>query len=149
MSAMLQLSRLFGVKIGAVEDAMRSERGYRAALTRRSLFAAGAALAVGSVMSGGPIPQYVFSDGSDWVIAAHLDEAYGYLEDHSGMTRADYENYNADDLEQLPGWAKIGILCFADGTIAGHDDDYEYTITRTMDDWVRRNGCGFLCTVEH
>jgi len=139
MSALLQLSKLFGVKLDAVDDAMRSGRGYRAALTRRSLFAAGAALAVGSVMSGGPIPLHVFSDGSDWVIAPNLDEAYGYLEDHSGMTRADYEHYNADNLEQLPAWTKMGI----------HDDDYEYTITRTMDDWIRRVGRGFLCTVEH
>jgi len=149
MSAMLQLAGLFGVRVDAVEDAMRSERGYRAALTRRNLFAAGAALAVGSVLSGGPIPLHVFSDGSDWVIAPNLDEAYGYLEDHSGMTRADYEHYGSDDLEQLPAWAKMGILCFANGSIAGHDDDHECTVTRTMDDWIRREGRGFLCTVEH
>ncbi len=149
MKHLQQLAKLFGVKLDAVEDAMRSERGYRAALSRRSLFAVGAALAVGSVMRGGPIPLHVFSDGSDWVIGANLDEAYGYLESHSGMTRADYEHYGADDLEQLSGHARMGILSFSDGSIAGHDDDYDFTAVRSMDEWIRRNGPGFLCTVEH
>jgi len=42
-----------------------------------------------------------------------------------------------------------GLETIADGTIACHNDDYEFTVTRTMDDWIRRQGRGFLCTVEH
>lgn len=110
MSALIQLARLFGVKLDAVDDAMRSERGYRAALSRRSL----------------------------------LDDAYGERENHMGIGREpDYE------LEQVPGHHRLGILSFADGNIAGHDDDYDFVATRTMDEWIRRNGPGFLCTVEH
>ena len=50
------LAKMFGVRVDQAEDAMRSERGYHAALSRRDLFAAGGALAAGSVFS---FPKHV------------------------------------------------------------------------------------------
>jgi hypothetical protein len=148
MSAMQELARIFGVKLDAVDDVLRSERGYRAAISRRSLFAAGAALAVGRVLSGGPIPLYVFTNDSEWVTGRNLDDAYGHLESYSGIPREDYE-HDECPLEQLPHSAIISILSFADGAIAGHDDDYDLVAHRTAAEWIRRNGEGFLCTSEH
>lgn len=47
------LARLLGIKPDHAEDALHSERAARAVLTRRNLFAAGGALAAGSVFSFG------------------------------------------------------------------------------------------------
>lgn len=49
MSALRVLARMLGCHADDADDAMRSERGYRAALSRRSFPAAGAALATGKV----------------------------------------------------------------------------------------------------
>jgi len=45
------LAKLLGVKRHTAEDALHSERSARAVLSRRELFAAGGALAVGSAFS--------------------------------------------------------------------------------------------------
>jgi hypothetical protein len=65
------------------------------------------------------------------------------------MSRADYEHYEADNLEQLSPSAIISIVSFADGAIAGLEDDYDFTARRTAEEWIRRVGEGFLCTSEH
>ena len=74
MSALLQLAKMFRVRPDDVDAAIRSERGYRAAITRRNLFAAGAALAAGSVLVGGPLPVllHVYSDGYESYIGDTL-----------------------------------------------------------------------------
>jgi hypothetical protein len=50
------LARMLGIKTDLAEDALHSERAARAVLTRRNLFAAGGALAAGSVFSFGVPP---------------------------------------------------------------------------------------------
>lgn len=51
------LARMLGIKPGQAEDALHSERAARAVLSRRDLFAAGGALAAGSVFSFAPVWQ--------------------------------------------------------------------------------------------
>lgn len=51
MTAFDTFARLLGIKPDHAEDALHSERAARAVLTRRNLFAAGGALAAGSVFS--------------------------------------------------------------------------------------------------
>jgi hypothetical protein len=53
MNGLGVLARILGIKPDLAEDALHSERAARAVLTRRNLFAAGGALAAGSVFSFG------------------------------------------------------------------------------------------------
>lgn len=146
MSALLQLAKLFRVHPDDVDAAMRSERGYRAALSRRSLFAAGAALAAGSVFSGGPLPilLHVYSDGFEWYTGETLGHAYGAREDYSGVT-LDEDN----SLELVPDHHPISIWTDPEGAIAYPDDDGAETLVLTAAEWARREGRGFLCTTEY
>ena len=66
MKALQTLAKMLGVRADLAEDAMHSESAARAALSRRSLFAAGAAMAAGTVLVGGPLPLRVFHDGCTW-----------------------------------------------------------------------------------
>jgi len=49
MSALGVIARIFGVKIDDADAVMRSEKGYQAALSRRSLLAAAGAMVTGQV----------------------------------------------------------------------------------------------------
>lgn len=69
MSALTTLARMLGVAPRLAEDALHSESAARAVLSRRNLFAAGAALAAGSVLVGGPLPLRVFTGGCEWWVA--------------------------------------------------------------------------------
>lgn len=60
MEALATLARMLGVHRSLAEDALHSERAAKAVLSRRSLFAAGAAMATGSVFSFGT-PAKVFT----------------------------------------------------------------------------------------
>ena len=51
MTALATLARMLGVRRDLAEDALHSERAAKAVLSRRNLFAAGAAMATGSVFS--------------------------------------------------------------------------------------------------
>ena len=53
MSALAKLATMLGIGAHQAEDSMHSERAARAVLTRRNLFAAGAAMASGAVFSFG------------------------------------------------------------------------------------------------
>lgn len=136
MSALSELAKLFLVHPDDVDAAMRSERGYRAAISRRSLFAAGAALAAGSVLVGGPLPLRVFSDDVDTWVAhswAHLQD---YLDDSY-----DPENvfeHRASDLIRI-------CWDYEDGHIS---DDHSSVRTLRASRWAEECGPGFLCTTE-
>lgn len=51
MSALAKLARMLGIDEHQAEDALHSERAARAVLTRRNLFAASAAMAMGAAFS--------------------------------------------------------------------------------------------------
>jgi hypothetical protein len=62
VTALSALARMLGVHRSLAEDALHSERAAKAVLSRRSLFAAGAAMATGSVFSF-PVPAKVCAWG--------------------------------------------------------------------------------------
>lgn len=146
MSALTTLAKMLGVAPRLAEDALHSESAARAVLSRRNLFAAGAALAVGSVLVGGPIPLYVFSNDYEWYVAANLDEAYGHREDWNGTVRED--DNEGSELVQLSPRHHISIYVDPDGYIAPVDEGDE-TVSLTAAEWARREGPGFLCTTEY
>lgn len=55
-----QLAKMLGLSPEQAEASMHSERAARAVLTRRNLFAAGAALAVGSSFSFAPVRVFTY-----------------------------------------------------------------------------------------
>ncbi len=71
MSWRQTFAKMIGVPEHQAEDALRSERAARATLTRRNLFAGGAALAANSVFSfpAAPAPSVAFPPipfGANW-----------------------------------------------------------------------------------
>ncbi len=146
MTYLQKFASLLGVPPRLAEDCLYSESAARAVLSRRNLFAAGAALAVGSVLVGGPVPLYVFSNDYEWYVAANLDEAYGHREDWNGTVRDD--NNEGSELVQLPARHHISIYVDPDGYIAPVDEGDE-TVSMTAAAWALREGPGFLCTTEY
>jgi hypothetical protein len=146
VKALQTLAKMLGVPTRLAEDALHSESAARAVLSRRNLFAAAGALAVGSVLVGGPIPLYVFSNDHEWFVAANLDEAYGHREDWSGLTRED--DNEGSELVQLSPRHYISIYVDEDSEIAPVDEG-EHTISLTAAAWALREGPGFLCTTEY
>lgn len=146
MSALQALAQMLGVPSRLAEDAMHSESAARAVLSRRNLFAASAAMAAGSLLVGGPLPLYVFTDDSEWYVAANLADAYDMREGRDGTTRED-----GSELEQVPNHHYVSIYVDEDGGIAPLDECGEETPTVSLVsiEWARRHGPGFLCTTEY
>lgn len=146
MKALATLAKMLGVPAHQAEDALHSERAARAVLTRRSLFAAAGALAAGSVLVGGPLPLYVFTDETDWYVAHNLADAYDRREGWTGITRQD-----GGELEQVPDRHFISIYIENDGSIAPLDECGEETPTLSLraSEWALREGPGLLATTEY
>lgn len=143
MKALQTFAKMLGLPSRLAEDALHSESAARAVLSRRNLFAAGAALAVGSVLVGGPLPLRVFSNGCDtWVAHSfadlrEFDGADGYIF---------HEDYVDDLFEQAPE-KQITICWNFEGNHI--DDDRSSTRTLTAARWAQECGRGFLCTTEY
>lgn len=148
MNALNQVARMLGVRVDDADAAMKSERGYRAALSRRQLFAAGAALAVGSVLAGGALPilLHVYSDGCEWYTGETLEQAHGARSLWMGI---DPDGDGDNHLELVPDGATISIWTDPEGIITLPDDDGASTMVLTAAEWARREGYGFLCTTEY
>lgn len=138
MSGLLTLARLLGVPTRLAEDALHSERAARAVLSRRNLFAAGAAMAAGSVLVGGPLPLHVFTDDYEWWVAPNLAEAYALRELHQGTTIEDGE------LEQEPDHKRMRIM-----TDDSPDGSWTPLGFYTLSEWAKQEGPGFLGSTEY
>ncbi len=138
MKALAALARMLGVPAHQAEDALHSESAARAVPSRRNLFAAGAALAAGSVLVGGPLPLHVFTDDCEWWVAPNLAEAYAIRELHQGTAIEDGE------LEQEPDHKRMRIM--TDDTPDGSWTPLGFY---TLAEWARQEGPGFLCTTEY
>lgn len=145
MSTMLHhVAKVLGCRLDEVDDALRRET----TLSRRNLFMGGAALAAGSLLVGGPLPLYVFTDDSEWYVAPNLAEALEQMQGHWGCVTGRYSD--EPNLYQESPRARMSIWTNEDGSIASFDDEAEgaTALQLTMAEWARRNGPGFLCTTE-
>lgn len=143
MQALHTFAALLGLPRHLAEDALYSERAARALLSRRGLFIGTAALACGSVLAGGPLPLHVYSDGSEWYIGHNLDDAYETR--GGGDPWMDPEDY---PLEELKDTERLRIWCNPEGQPDEIQGDGCSVLERTMADWCRRQGRGFLATTE-
>ena len=98
MTALSTLARLLGIRPELAEDAIRSERAAKVALTRRSLMLSAGAMAAGTVFSFGA-PMSVF-EYVDWKMKSE------------GLVLT---SGKAEDLIELPrnvsDWAKVTLVC--------------------------------------
>lgn len=148
MSALLQLAKMLGVAPRLAEEALHSESAARAVLSRRNLFAASAALAVGSSLIGGPLPLRVFYDDITWY-AAHswadyrevLKEQCGWDDDDGDLA----ETLEASAEEHLHSEANV---CW-DPVGQEITDSSRYSKRGSFDFWAKREGRGILFGTEY
>jgi hypothetical protein len=101
MSALSTLAKMLGLADeNAADDAMRSERVYRATLSRRSLLAAAGALAAGTVMVPGselvaPHPLH------DWRDTGHMSAAIMYM---ATMAHGQFNLAISRRFVKVPSW---------------------------------------------
>lgn len=87
---------------------------------------------------------HVFQSECDWVVAESLDDAFKVMLEHTGETRKDLEEYDADYFEQLADDHKVSII--DDGDLPSA----EWTrTTKTCAEWAKSDGRGFLCSTEY
>lgn len=154
MNALQQLAKLLGVHVDNVDDAMRSERGYRAAISRRSLFAAGAALAAGSVLVGGPLPLRVFHDGHTWYAAHSWADYRDMLKEHLGIA-PEFEDDRYDSLAEALDFSSEEVnlsrqisVCW-DPVAREITDSNEHKLRASFEWWAKREGRGVLFGTEY
>lgn len=138
-------AKMLGLPTRLAEDALHSESSARAVLTRRSLFAAGAALAAGSVLVGGPLPLYLFTDGTDTFAACNLPEALAMRREYY----VDTIGYNDDELLDLESGADLVQMSERRSFTIYDDDDGVTRGPFLASEWARSEGPGFLCTTEY
>jgi hypothetical protein len=143
VSGLAALAKMLGVPARLAEDALHSESAARAVLSRRSLFAASSALAVGSLLVGGPLPLYLFSDGVDTFVASNLADANEFRIEYQDLVIGDA--YDDELAELYPLVQRASSRAFNI-----YDDDEGRSIGPfTAAEWARREGPGFLCTTEY
>jgi hypothetical protein len=148
MKALQTLAKMLGVPSHQAEDALHSESAARAVLSRRNLFAAGAAMAAGSLLVGGPLPLRVFHDDVTWY-AAHswadyaelLKESCGWDDDDEDLT----ETLEAST-EEKPH--KLVSVCW-DPVEREITDNGEHKLRASFDWWAKREGRGILFGTEY
>lgn len=146
MQALKTLAKMLGVPARLAEDALHSESAARAVLSRRNLFAAGAAMAAGSLLVGGPLPLRVFHDGCTWY-AAHSWADYGEL-------LTEVAGFGHEDLEDAFGESHEGSLRH-EVNVCWDPDEQEITDSgacskrASFDWWAKREGRGILFGTEY
>lgn len=87
----------------------------------------------------------LYTDGTDWVIAADTGDARAAWVEHRGGEAEDFE---ADEWGEcdLPD-EEMAIWCDENGDPCGSEDDGAELIAKTHAQWVER-GRGFLCSTE-
>lgn len=153
MKGLATLARMLGVPSRLAEDALHSEGAARAVLSRRNLFAAGAAMAAGSLLVGGPLPLRVFHDGCTWY-AAHSWADYRDLLAEQVFDLVDDDDENAaylldtlDESGEEPLHRKVSV-CWdpVDQVISDNSED---SLHASFDFWAKREGRGILFSTEY
>lgn len=140
------LAKMLGVPTRLAEDALFSERSARAALSRRGLFAAGAALAAGSLLVGGPLPLKVFYDGCTWCAAHSWADYRDVLSDQMGISDPYLDDVFSES-EESP-LAELASVCW-DPDERAITDNNEHTLRAPLGWWAKREGRGILFGTEY
>jgi len=89
----------------------------------------------------------LFTNKTNWVIAADVEDAWRVWSEKSGEEREDYE----DDWtwEEVPTGDELAIWCDAGGIPCDPEEDGSELLTKTAAQWVEEHGRGFLCSTEY
>lgn len=91
----------------------------------------------------------LFTNGTDYVVAKDVDDAWVQWSEHSGEEREDYDGSDGWKWEAMPDNAELGIWCDGEGDVCEVDEDGGESVTRTASTWVERAGRGWLASTEH
>jgi len=85
----------------------------------------------------------LYTNGTDWVVAADVDDAWLAWTEHTGESREDYE----DDWvwDEVGPDEELGIWCDTKGDPCEVDEDGSEIVAKTAAQWAER-GRGFLCS---
>lgn len=146
MRGLTILAKMLGVPARLAEDALHNESAARAALSRRNLFAAGTAMAAGSLLVGGPLPLRVFHDGCTWYAAHSWADYRDVLSDQMGIDDPYLdETFRESELEALD--RKVNV-CW-DPSTCEITDNGNFTMRASFDWWAKREGRGILFGTEY
>jgi hypothetical protein len=87
--------------------------------------------------------MHVYTNDTDTVIAADLDDVRAIIEAHIGCT-LEAEGWSLDDWRMLPD-DEIKTIRFDDEVPPG----VEPRVTKTCAEWIASEGRGFLCSTEY
>jgi hypothetical protein len=146
MQSLARLAKMLGVPTRLAEDALHSERAARAVLSRRNLFAAGAAMAAGSLLVGGPLPLYLFHSGDDWIAAHSWADYRDRLQDWMSFDDGDLEHALSASYICKP--TSNLTICW-DPVTDEATDERGHSKTLAVAEWLRREGPGYLCSVHY
>jgi hypothetical protein len=144
------LAKMLGVPARLAEDALHSESAARAVLSRRNLFAASSALAVGSLLVGGPLPLRVFHDGCTWYAANSWADYRDLLaDDYFGGVETDGEEVTElfDNSYEEPLHRVVNVCWDPDDDSIS--DSSEHSRRAPFDYWANREGRGILFSTEY
>jgi hypothetical protein len=88
---------------------------------------------------------HCYTNGTDWVVARDVDDAWNVWCDYKCMTR-DEADLNMV-WRQVPDDERIAIAVDSDGDIVAYDDAFDM-LERTAAEWAAHEGPGFLCKEE-
>jgi hypothetical protein len=148
MTALATLSRMLGVAPRLAEDALHSEGAARAALSRRNLFAAGAAMATGSLLVGGPLPLLVFHDDCTWYAAHSWADYRELLKEQCGWKDDDEDLAETLAYSTETRLSDVVSVCW-DPAEREITDSGHHTLRASFDFWAKREGRGILFGSEY
>lgn len=148
MSALRTLASMLGVAPRLAEDALHSESAARAVLSRRNLFAAGAALAVGSALVGGPLPLRVFHDESSWYVAHSWADFRDLLMVHNDWYLEDEDLDETLEISSECDPNKVMGICW-DPVREELTDSSRHFKRLTMAEWAQQEGRGYLASLDY
>lgn len=153
MNALTTLAKMLGIPSHQAEDALHSESAARAVLSRRNLFAAGAAMAAGSLLVGGPLPLRVFHDGNTWYAAHSWADYRDKLREDIGLPDGIDDDRYGTVAEMLEGSYEELLtrqvkVCW-DPVEKEISDNNKHTLRASFDWWAKREGRGILFGTEY
>lgn len=90
---------------------------------------------------------HVWTTGEDWVVAESAQDATQCMCEQLGC---EPEEFDAEEHEwrRLDDAAILSVWCDPDGDIACHGEDGCGPVERSVTDWIKREGRGFLATAN-
>lgn len=91
--------------------------------------------------------RHLYSDDTDTYVAESLDQANGFMLDHTGMGRDEAEQWGAW-LDPVPDEKKIRVYMGEDDCVANAEEFMKNSEEKTAKEWAAEQPLGFFCSSE-